>query len=82
MPDRNETGHSTASINRERNETAWRGILPALRSGGTLKRERTGYYYAGGNGGLTAAFVAARERDGTLRRIGADTYALAEIADV
>ncbi len=75
-----DTGESTASIVRATNLRGWDQILPLLRAGRPLRRESTGRYYVDGNGSLTAACVARLEREGVLRRIGVDTYALADQA--
>jgi hypothetical protein len=75
-----ETGESTASIVRRTNHAGWQRVLPLLRAGLNLRRERTGNFYVEGHGGLTAAFVAKMERDGVLRRIGVDVYALTDDA--
>lgn len=72
------TGDSTAEIYGRLNDRAWAIVFPMLQAGAALRREPTGYYYAEGRGGLTPARIKRLERDGVLRRIGVDTYALAE----
>lgn len=72
------TGDSTAEIYGRSNDRAWMAVLPLLQAGAALRREPTGYYYVDGRGGLTPARIKRLERDGVLRRIGVDTYALAE----
>lgn len=52
-------------------------VARLLHDGGVLRRERTGYFYVDGWGGLTTAEIRKLERDGVLRRVGIDTYALA-----
>lgn len=73
-----ETGETTTAIYAGMNDAAWQQILPLLRSGGTLRRERTGYYYVDGYGGLTSARVRRLERQGVLRYVGVDAYRLVD----
>ena len=73
------TGESTAAIYARMNDRAWQTMLPLMRAGAALKRERTGSYYADGRGGITAARVKRLERDGVIRRVGIDTYALVDV---
>lgn len=75
-----ETGHSTASIRSAINDDAWKRVLPEMQAGGILRRERTGYYYVGGRGGLTLGRVRKLERSGVLIRVGVDSYQLREHA--
>ena len=76
-----ETGFSSAEIERAMQDQGWASILPMLRAGGELRRERTGRYYVNGHGSLTAARVRKLEKSGLLRRVGADVYKLAEVID-
>lgn len=71
------TGETTAEINSRSNDASWHVLLPLLRAGGTLRRERTGYYYVEGRGGLTPARIRKLEQDGVIRRVGVDAYSLA-----
>ncbi len=75
---RQDTGETTASIVRGTNERAWAEVLPMLRAGRQLRRERTGRFYVDGHGGLTVSFVRRKELAGELRRVGVDTYAIPE----
>ena len=77
-----ETGESTRSIIAAANARAWSEVLPALRAGATLGRPsaKLPNYYVNGMGSLTPAFVRKLEREGFLRRIGVDIYALVEVA--
>lgn len=76
-----ETGESTRSIIEAANGRSWQEALPRLRAGSRLTKPsaKLPYYYVDGMGGLTPAFVRKLEREGFLRRVGVDTYALAEV---
>lgn len=72
------TGESSAAIYGRMNDRGWAAVLPLLKAGGTLRRELSGYYYIDGRGGITPARIRKLERDGVLRRVGVDAYALSE----
>lgn len=77
-----ETGESSAAINARADDAAWRTVLPMLQAGRPLVRPvRCRDYYVDGAGGLTAARVKRLEREGVIRRVGGDTYALVSGGD-
>jgi len=78
-----DTGESSASINRRADDAAWPFVRAELESGATLLRipKLRRAYPDRGNGpygrGLNDVRVRKLEREGILRHIGVDRYALA-----
>lgn len=84
-----DTGESTASINRRQDERAWPDIESALRDGATLYRppRLRDFYTRGLNPKdrregrcLSAARVRRLVNEGVLMRVGVDEYGLTEDA--
>lgn len=81
-----ETGESSASIVRRRDDRSWPGVLRMLQAGATLVRpSRLRDYYtdAGpehfGETSLSASRVKKLEAAGILQRVGVDRYGLAKV---
>jgi hypothetical protein len=77
-----ETGESSARINRRSDDAAWPSLLLELEAGATLlhipKLKRA--YADKGQGpygaGVTATYVRKLEREGVIKFVGVDRYAL------
>lgn len=90
MPiERNDAGESSTAIYKRMNDAAWPLVQDALRAGAVLQRpSRMRDFYTYGlqppdrrNGVLlTAGRVRQLELKGVLKRVGVDTYTLAELA--
>jgi hypothetical protein len=75
-----ETGESTAVLHRRSDDEAWARLLPAMRRGALITRpsSKLRTFYVDGDGGFQPAFIARLEREGIIKRVGVDTYALVE----
>jgi hypothetical protein len=79
-----DTGESTASINRRRDDQVWPAIFEALREGHTIVRPRRldrfyiDQYGTLGSGGLSRSRVRKLEQEGVLCHVGVDRYALTD----
>lgn len=82
----NDTGEPAAAMNARADDLAWQTVLPLLKAGATLLRVpklRRSYADCGqgpAKGGLTDGRMRRLERDGVIRQIGVDRYALVEVA--
>lgn len=71
----NDTGESTAEINRRADELAWATVLPMLHSGAILRRvPKLRRSYVDGHGGLSDAFVRRLLKSNLLQEAGLDQY--------